>query len=308
MILSKLKTLFQFSKPSRHATGQSPWTVDTLIGAIAQILAMISGLILLGMILFLIQESLPLLNQISLWQFLSHARWQPLDGKYGVLALLIGSLLVTLISLLVSVPLGIASALFCHDYAPSWLANLHRRILQLLAGIPSVVFGFWGLVTLVPLINHWQPPGASLLAGSLILALMILPTIALVADSAIAQVPLSYRHTAASLGLGRWATLRGAVLPSAKSGILMGIVLGAGRAIGETMAVLMVSGNVVQIPQSLFDSMRTLTANIALEMAYATDTHRGALFVSGLLLSLMIAGFMVMLAIARQQEVLRHGR
>jgi len=306
MISSKLKTLFRLIKG--HGTDPFSWNIDTLIGATVQTLAIISGLVLLGMILFLIQESLPLLNQISLWQFLSHSRWQPLDGEYGVLALLIGSLLVTLISVLVSVPLGIASALFCHDYAPSWLANLHRRILQLLAGIPSVVFGFWGLVTLVPLINQWQPPGASLLAGSLILALMILPTIALVADSAVGQVPLSYRHTAASLGLGRWATLRGAVLPSAKSGILMGIVLGAGRAMGETMAVLMVSGNVVQIPQSVFDSMRTLTANIALEMAYATHTHRGALFVTGLLLTLMIAGFMIILAIARHREVLRHGR
>lgn len=302
MTLSKPKTWFRFHKLT------PAWTWDTLMGAIAQSLAMVSGLILLGMILFLLKESLPLLNQISPWQFLSHPHWQPLNGEYGVLALLIGSLLVTLGSVLLAVPLALASALFCNDYAPSWLANIHRRALQLLAGIPSVVFGFWGLVTLVPLINQWQPPGASLLAGSLILALMILPTIALVADSAIAQVPLNYRHTASSLGLGRWATLRGAVLPSAQSGILAGIVLGAGRAIGETMAVLMVSGNVVQIPESLFDSMRTLTANIALEMAYATDSHRGALFVSGLLLSLIITGFMTLVAIARHQEVSPHGR
>jgi phosphate transport system permease protein len=163
----------------------------------------------------------------------------------------------------------------------------------LLAGIPSVVYGFWGLVVLVPLIGRIQPPGTSLLAGIAILTIMILPTIALMADASLAKVPPEYLRGAAALGLSRWGMIRGVVFPAAKSGLFTGVILETGRAIGETMAMLMVCGNVVQTPKSLFDPMRTLTANIALEMAYATGDHRSALFVSGLVLMALIVALVV---------------
>ena len=149
-------------------------------------------------------------------------------------------------------------------------------------------FTVYGLVVLVPLIGRLHPPGPSLLAGILVLAIMILPTIALLADASFAAVPASHLRGAASLGLSRWGTLRGVVFPVARSGLFTGVILATGRAIGETMAILMVAGNVVKTPDSLFAPMRTLTANIALEMAYATGSHRSALFVSGLVLMAMI--------------------
>ena len=169
------------------------------------------------------------------------------------------------------------------------LRRPYRRLIELLAGIPSVVYGFWGLVVLVPLIGAIHPPGPSLLAGIVILTIMILPTIALMADASLANIPQQYLRGAAALGLPRWATIRGVVFPAAKSGLFTGIILETGRAIGETMAILMVCGNVVQTPHSLFDPIRTLTANIAIEMAYALGDHRAALFVSGLVLMGMIA-------------------
>jgi len=199
-----------------------------------------------------------------------------------------GTLFVTAGSVLIAAPLGIGSAIFCHYYAPPMIAALYRRLIELLAGIPSVVYGFWGLVVLVPLIGRLHPPGTSLLAGIAILTLMILPTIALTADASFSKVPPEYLQGAAALGLSPWVTIRGVAIPAAQSGLLTGLILGTGRAIGETMAVLMVCGNVVQTPKSLFDPVRTLTANIALEMAYAMGNHRSALFVSGLLLMAII--------------------
>jgi phosphate transport system permease protein len=207
-----------------------------------------------------------------------------------------GTLFAMTGAVLVATPLGILSAVFCHYYAPRPVARWYRRLIELLAGIPSVVYGFWGLVNLVPLIARLHPPGPSLLAGILILTIMILPTIALMADAALANVPQQLLRGAAALGLPRWATIRGVVFPAAKSGLFTGVILETGRAVGETMAVLMVCGNVVRTPHSLFDPIRTLTANIALEMAFAEGDHRAALFVSGLILM----GLIVALAAAAE--------
>ena len=194
------------------------------------------------------------------------------------------------------------SALFSRFYAPARLARFYRQLLALLAGIPSVVYGLWGLVVLVPLIRRLHPPGPSLLAGMLILAVMILPTVALSADASLADLPEEYRLGGAALGLGRWPVIRGVLLPAAMPGITAGIILGSGRALGETMAVLMVGGNVVRMPDSLFAPMRTLAANIALEMAYALDLHRAALFASGLLLMALIAVFVTAAGAARKKR------
>ena len=254
-----------------------------LLGALRVLAALASAMILL-IAVFLVIEALPALQHIGLARFFTDASWHPSSALYNLTPMLWGSLYVTAGAVLIAAPVGILCAVFCHYYAPPTLARLFLRLLELLAGIPSVVYGFWGLVVLVPLIGGIYPPGASLLAGVVILTIMILPTIALTAHASLAAVPHHYLQSAAALGFSRWGTVHRVVLPAAKTGLIAGVILAMGRAIGETMAVLMVCGNVVQTPASLFDPMRTLTANIALEMAYALNEHRAALFVSGLVL------------------------
>ena len=278
---------------SSHSNILSHWSTDDCLCWFLRGLAAIAGMIVLFIVTFLIVEALPILQRIGLLRFFTDPSWHPAEGFYNLTPMLWGTLFAMAGSVLIATPLGILSAVFCHYYAPLTLARLYRRLIELLAGIPSVVYGFWGLVVLVPLIGEIHPPGPSLLAGILILTIMILPTIALMADASLANVPQQYLRGAAALGLPRWATIRGVVFPAAKSGLFTGVILETGRAIGETMAILMVCGNVVQTPSSLFDPIRTLTANIALEMAYALGDHRAALFVSGLVLMAMIIALVI---------------
>ncbi|BAZ10851.1 phosphate ABC transporter, permease protein PstC [Calothrix sp. NIES-4071] len=251
---------------------------------ILRCLGVMAGAIALLIVVFLILESLQVLNHIGFTRFFTDSSWNPSAGLYNLSPMLLGTILAMGGSVLIATPIGIISAVFLQFYAPPYVAGLYRRTIELLAGIPSVVYGFWGLVVLAPLIGKIHPPGPSLLAGIAILTVMILPTVALVSHASLAKVPVSYIQGATALGLSRWATIRKVVLPAAKSGLFTGLILETGRAIGETMAILMVCGNVVQVPKSIFDPIRTLTANIALEMAYATGDHRSALFVSGLVL------------------------
>jgi phosphate transport system permease protein len=255
--------------------------------------AAVAGAVVLLIVAFLAAESLPVLRHVGLAPFFTDADWRPTERLYNLVPMLWGTLFAMTGAVLVATPLGILSAVFCHYYAPPALARWYRRLIELLAGIPSVVYGLWGLINLVPLIGRLHPPGTSLLAGILILTVMILPTIALMADAALAGVSPHLLRGAAALGLTRWATIRGVVFPAAKSGLFTGVILETGRAIGETMAVLMVCGNVVRTPHSLFDPIRTLTANIALEMAFAEGDHRAALFVSGLILMALIVALVV---------------
>lgn len=243
---------------------------------------------------FLLVEAAPVLARVGIWRFFSDGSWYPTRGFFDLRPMIAGTALATAGAVAVATPLALLVAVFCRFYAPRPVARLTRRVIELLAGVPSVVYGFWGLVVLVPIIGRLRPPGPSLLAGLSILALMILPTIALMADVALAGVPRSHRLGCAALGLSRWAMLRNVVLPEAGPGLLTAVLLGTGRALGETMAVVMVCGNVVQVPPHLLAPMRTLTANIALEMAYAAGDHRGALFVSGLVL----AGMVTLLVVA----------
>lgn len=243
-----------------------------------------TGLVVFGVAGFVALEAAPALRRVGLWSALTDGTWHPLEGSFGMAAMLGATLCIGFGAVLVATPLGIASAAFARVWAPRPLARALRIVLVLLAGVPSVVFGQWGLTVLVPWIGAWRAPGASLLAAVLVLALMILPTIALSADAALAGVAPELRRGAAALGLRRGAALVRVVLPAAWRGIAAGIVLALGRAIGETMAVVMVAGNVVQWPDSVFAPVRTLTANIALEMGYAARAHRSALFLGGLLL------------------------
>lgn len=251
--------------------------------------AVLAGLITLLIFGFLMLESLPALTEVGLVRFLTDPSWHPTSRRFDLTAMVAGSVAVTAGAVLLATPLGLLSAVYCRFFAPPGVARIHRGLIGLLAGIPSVVFGLWGLTVLVPLIGSIEPPGPSLLAATLILAIMILPTVALLSDAALGDVPAEQLRVAAALGFSRSATVWKISFPIARSGVFTAALLATGRAIGETMAVLMVSGNVVQLPSSLFAPFRALTANIALEMAYAMNVHRSALFVSGLVLTAVIA-------------------
>jgi phosphate transport system permease protein len=264
--------------------------------------AVVSGAIVVLVIVFLIVESVPALRAIGVRRMLAEDGWHPADAsaQFGLAPMLYGTLFATAGAIVIAAPAGVLSAVFARFYAPRAVAALYRRVLELLAGVPSVVYGLWGLVVLVPLIRRLEPPGPSLLAGILILALMILPTVALLADAALGAVPAAHLRGAAALGMARWATIRRVALPGARAGILTGVLLATGRALGETMAVLMVCGNLVQTPTSVFDPIRTLTANIALEMGYAVGDHRSALFATGLGLMLLIVGLVLLVAVVQR--------
>jgi phosphate transport system permease protein len=276
---------------------------DRLLVWVLRVGATLAALMMLMILMFLLFESWPVLTGLSLMRFVTDASWHPLEGAYHLMPMLLATLLASIGALMLAVPLGLASAVFIVFFAPAHLATLYKRMIELLAGIPSVVFGFWGLTTLTPLIGEWHPPGASLLAAVLVLTLMVLPMITLTAYTAFVAVPEELLRSAAALGLSRWGMIGGVALPAARKGIIAGIILAAARALGETMAVLMVAGNVVQYPESIFDPVRTLAANIVLEMAYAMDDHRAVLFVSGLLLMVLV---MALSALAGLLERRRH--
>ncbi|MGQ0530977.1 MAG: phosphate ABC transporter permease subunit PstC [Panacagrimonas sp.] len=287
----------------------SPSNRDRIAGLPLALAALTASALILLIVAFLLRESGGAFAHAGFTRFFTDPSWHPAAdaarGTFNLAPMIAGTLLAALGAVLIAAPLGLLCAVFCHDYAPRALAVLTRRIVELLAGIPSVVYGLWGLVVLVPLIRLLAPPGPSLLAAMLILALMILPTVAVLADAALAAVPRELRQAAAALGLSRARTVWSVVVPAARAGISGGVLLAAGRAVGETLAVLMVCGNVVQVPASFFDPVRTLTANIALEMAYATDDHRSALFVSGLALTAMV--MLLVLLAQRADARVAHG-
>lgn len=265
--------------------------------------AALSGALALIIAAFVAREAAPLLLRSGPAAFLG-VGWSPTSARYGLSPMIAGTLATSMGAVLLAAPAGLLSAIFARFYAPGPVASAYRRSVELLAGIPSVVYGFWGLVVLVPLINRVRPPGTSLLAGAIILALMILPTVALTAEAALAAVPPEQLRAAAALGFSRWGAIWGVAIPAARAGVLTGVLLAVGRALGETMAMVLVCGNVVRVPSSVFDPVRTLTANVALEMAYATGDHRAALYVSGL----MLLGVVAALAAAADRLARRASR
>ncbi|MGE5811883.1 MAG: phosphate ABC transporter permease subunit PstC [Ignavibacteria bacterium] len=247
----------------------------------------ISALLLIA--LFIINEGLPFIFKYGLKEFLFSSDWQPHLGKFGIYPMIVASILVTLGAMIVGAPLGVAGALFLTEYVPKTIMRIVKPTIELLAAIPSVVFGFMGVMVLAPLIrDNLGGPGLSLLAAAIILGIMILPTIISISIDSILAVPQSYREGSLALGATVWQTIHMVTIKASKSGIIASIILGMGRAIGETMAVIMVAGNSVNIPTSSLDSVRTLTANIALEMSYATGMHRQALFATGVVLFIVI--------------------
>jgi phosphate transport system permease protein len=272
-------------RASAATTLEHERVLDWTLGGVA----LVSGLLTLLVLAYLAQQSLPLLLRTGPQAFVLAARWNPTAGAFGVLPMLAGTVLLAGGAIAIATPLAVALAVYLNFYAGQVGAASVRRVLELLGGVPGVLYGLWGLCVLVPLIRHVAIPGQSLLAGLVVLTLMILPTVALLAEAAVQSVPRCYTEGAAALGLDRWTTAWRIVLPVARPGIFAGAVLGAGRALGETMAVLMVTGNTVRFPTGLFRPMRALTANIALEMSYAMGDHRRALFVCGLLLLVVVA-------------------
>jgi len=257
-------------------------------------LAAIPALLVVVIIAFVARASAPALADIGLLRLFSDPGWHPTADAFNLWPMLAGSLAVMALALALALPLGLGCAVCLRFFAPPPASRTLRLLLALAAGVPSVVYGLWGLSELVPLIARWRQPGASLLAGAVVLALMVLPTIALTAEAALAAVPATVLRGAAALGLSRWGTVVGVALPAARRGIMAGTVLAAARALGETMGLLMVCGNVVQVPGSVFDPVRTLAANIVLEMAYATGAHRGALAVSGLVLLALVLALLLL--------------
>jgi len=222
-------------------------------------------------------------------KFLLGLDWYPTEKSFGLLPMIVGSLAVTFGALIIGVPLGLACAVFLTEFSSRRLRRILKPLIELLAGIPSVVYGFIGVVILVPFIRTTLGgPGLSVLAASIILGIMILPTIISISIDSLQAVPPSYREGSLALGTTRWQTTRMVMIPAARSGIIASIVLGMGRAVGETMAVIMVAGNAVSIPGSPLSPVRTLTSNIALEMGYASGEHRQALFATGVILFIII--------------------
>jgi phosphate transport system permease protein len=240
--------------------------------------------------LFLLKEGLPAFFETPLNNLFGR-RWYPNEGQFGTLPLILGSLLVTAGAIIIAVPLGLATAIFVSELAPNWLREILKPLIEVLAGIPSVVLGFLGMVAISPLIREGLgvPTGLTAFTGALMLAYMALPTIISVAEDAIDAVPKGYHDGALALGATRWQTIWRVVIPSARSGIVIAVMLGIGRAIGETMAVMMVTGNAARIPRewyALFLPVRTMTATIAAEMGEVAQgsTHYHVLFAVGILL------------------------
>jgi phosphate transport system permease protein len=262
---------------------------EKLIEKIFLLIAFSSITILALITFFIFEEGLPLIFKIGPKAFLFGEKWIPSKGLYGIFPMIVSSFWVTFGALLIGIPLGLACTIFLSELIPPSIGILLRPAIQLLAAIPSVIYGFWGLIVLVPLIqNYLGGPGLSILAGSLVLSFMILPTIITISEDSLKALPPTYKAGALALGATHWQTIWRVLVPAARSGIVASIILGMGRAIGETMAMIMILGNAVKMPNSFLDSARTLTTNIGIEMGYASGDHRQALFATGIVLFFII--------------------
>lgn len=274
-------------------------------------LAAIVSIIAVALIcIFLFANGLPAMHKIGFLKFLLGTKWRPGNDIYGIFPMILGSIYVTAGAILMGVPIGIMTAVFMAFYCPKQIYRPLKAATELLAGIPSVVYGFFGIVVMVPLIRQFEiltgahGKGNCILTTSIILAIMILPSIIGVTESALRAVPGAYYEGAVALGATHERTIFTVVLPAAKSGVIAGVVLGIGRAIGETMAVVMVAGNQARIPETIFRGVRTLTANIVLEMGYASGLHREALIATGVVLFvfILLINFLVTVLNRQPQE------
>ena len=257
--------------------------------------------------IFLFANGVPAMAKIGFGKFLLGRNWQAGNGLFGIFPMIIGSIYVTAGAIIVGVPIGILAAVFLARFCPKPLYRIMKPGVELLAGIPSVVYGFFGLMIIVPWVRDTFRPyyggnGLSLFSAALLLGIMILPTIISISESAIRSVPDKYYQGALALGATHERSVFRTVVPAAKSGIMAGIVLGIGRAFGETMAVIMIAGNQAWIPDNMFQGIRTLTANIVMEMGYAQDLHREALIATGVVLFVFILIINTLFSILKRRE------
>ncbi len=254
--------------------------------------ALVSVVSVLFISFFIFQRGLPLFKSVGVFEFLLGTDWSPSNDtnpSYGILPFIVGSIYVTLGSLVLAVPIGILTAVFMAEIAGTKVADFMRSVVQLLAGIPSVIYGFFGVIVISKFIREtFGGTGYSMLSGSIILAIMVLPTIINITEVSITSLPRNIKEGSLALGGTRWQTIIRVQIPAAKSGIIAGIVLGMGRALGETMAVLMVAGNAPIMPQGPLSKVRTLTMNIVTDMGYASGDHMTALFTTSIVLFLFI--------------------
>lgn len=275
-----------------NKTKEKAMSIVFFIAALASVLAV------LLICWFLFSNGIPAISEIGFFNFLLGKEWSPSDipPSYGILPMILGSLYVTAGAIIIGVPIGILTAIFLAKVCPERLYKIIKPGVNLLAGIPSVVYGFFGMAIIVPI------AGSSILSASILLGIMILPTVIGLAESSIRAVPKSYYEGALALGAGHYRSVFFVMLPAAKSGILAAVVLGIGRAIGETMAVIMVAGNQARMPVSLFKGVRTLTANIVLEMGYAAELHRGALIGTGVVLFVFILLINLLFSLLKERD------
>ncbi len=264
-------------------------TKENIMKFVFLLAATVSIVAVILICVFLFASGIPAIGKIGFTEFLTGTIWRPQNDLYGILPMIIGSIYVTAGALIIGVPIGIFTAIFMAHFCPPWLYKIMKPATNLMAGIPSVVYGFFGLVILVPFVRDtFGGRGLSVLTASILLGLMILPTIISMSESAIRAVPKSYYEGGLALGASHERSVFSTVVPAAKSGIFAGVVLGLGRAIGETMAVMMVAGNQTIIPEHITDGVRTLTTNIVMEMGYAADLHREALIATAVVLFVFI--------------------
>jgi phosphate ABC transporter permease protein PstC len=276
---------------------------EKIIEKILMLLAFSAIGILFLITVYIFKEGLPIILKVGIRDFLFSAKWAPTKGHFGILSMIISSLAVTAGAMILGIPLSLACSITLAEFAPPRVMMFLKPTIELLAGIPSVVYGFLGVLLLVPLIRDYLGgPGLSLLAASIILAIMILPTITSISIDAIQAVPLLYKEGALAMGATHWQAVKLVILPAARSGVVTAIILGMARAIGETMAVIMVAGNALKIPVSPLNPVRTLTSNIALEMGYSAGDHRTALFATGIILFIFIMALNVLANILMRKK------
>jgi phosphate transport system permease protein len=266
-------------------------TKDRLISPILLAIAFFSTTALFIIGLFIFIEGVPIMLKVGVWKFILSSDWLPLEGQFGILPMIVGSLCVGAGTMIVAVPLGVGCAIYLSEFASKRMVAVVKPPIELLFAIPSVVYGFVGIIFIVPFVREHlggQGHGFCILTASFVLGVRVLPVIVGMSIDALQAVPKAYRDGSLALGATTWQTTTMVTLRAARSGILASVILGMGNAIGETMAVIMVIGNAVVMPNSPLDSVRTLTSNIALEMGYATGDHRQALFATGVVLFVII--------------------
>ena len=276
------------------------------IESVMLICALVSVAAVLLITYLIFAEGLPVFSKVSLWDFISGTKWQPTKDVFGIFPMIVGSVYTTIIALVLGIPIGLGCAIFLAEIAPKRLSKVLRKSIEILAGIPSIVYGFFGMAVLVPFIRGFKlGPGYSVLAAGLILAIMILPTIISIAEVSLRMVPTTYKDGSLALGASNWQTIKKVSLPTAKSGIWAGVILGIGRAIGETMAVILVAGNSPIIPMTLFQPVRTLTVNVVIEMAYVStgSDHYHALFATAIVLFVFVMIINAAVVILSRQKV-----